>query len=170
MKMLLYIALILVGLVLLLVGVLGVLGKRLPAEHTATRSVDLPASQDAVFALINDIGRFPEWCKDFTRMERLADRDGKEQWRQFMGRNSFTSVNELVDPPRRVVRVVEDDQKLFSGSWDHVVEAMGASSCRLTITEKGTVHSDIPRALMHYVFGEDYTVKKFLGAVKAKVG
>lgn len=168
--MLLYIALILVGVLLMAAGVLGVLGRRLPAEHSATGSVELGASQESVFALVNNIGEFPAWCKEFTRMERLPDQDGRERWRQFMGRNSFTSTNEVVDPPRRVVRVVEDDNKMFSGSWDHVVEATGPGSCRLTIKETGRVHSDIPRAIMHYVVGEDYTIRKFLAAVKAKVG
>lgn len=166
----LYAALVLVGLLLVAAGVLGALGRRLPAEHTSSGSVDLGASQEAVYALINDIGGFPEWCKDFTRMERLPDENGKEVWRQFMGRNSFKSVNDVMEPPRRVVRVVEDDAKMFSGSWDHVIEPTGAASCRLTITERGRVSGDIPRALMHYAFGEDLTIKKFLRAVKAKVG
>lgn len=169
MKMwLLYSALILVGLVLLAAGVLGVLGRFLPKEHTSSGSIDLDAPQEQVYALINDIGAFPDWCKDFTRMERLPDQDGKERWRQFMGRNSFTSVNELMEPPRRVVRRVDDDNKLFGGTWDHVIEPTGPSACRLTITERGHVNSDIPRAMMHYIIGEDYTIKKFLKAVKAK--
>ncbi len=100
---LLYAALIFVGLILLAAGVLGVLGRRLPAEHTSSGSIELGASQEAVYTLINDIGKFPEWCKDFTKMERLPDENGKETWRQFMGRNSFKSVNETMEPPRRVV-------------------------------------------------------------------
>ncbi|HEX2838887.1 MAG TPA: SRPBCC family protein, partial [Phycisphaerales bacterium] len=174
MKMwLLYAALILVGLLLLAAGTLGVLGRFLPKEHTSSGSVDLTATQEQVYALINDIGAFPDWCKDFTRMERLPDHVGpdnekKEQWRQYMGRNSFTSVNELMEPPRRVVRRVDDDNRLFGGTWDHVIEPTGPSTCRLTITEKGHVNSDIPRAMMHYIIGEDYTIKKFLKAVKAK--
>lgn len=169
MKMwLLYTALILVGLVLLAAGVLGVLGRFLPKEHTSSGSVDLNAPQEQVYALINDIGAFPTWCKDFTKMERLPDHDGKERWRQFMGRNSFTSVNEVMEPPRRVVRRVDDDNKLFGGTWDHVIEPTGPTTCRLTITEKAHVSSDIPRAMMHYIIGEDYTIKKFLKAVKDK--
>ena len=162
----LYAALILVGLVLLAAGVLGVLGRFLPKVHTSSGSVDLNAPHEEVYALINDIGAFPDWCKEFTRMERLPDKDGKEQWRQFMGRNSFTSVNELMEPPRRVVRVVNDDNNLFCGTWNHVIEPTSPSTCRLTITEQGQVNSDIPRAMMHYIFGEDYTIKKFLKAVK----
>ena len=170
MKMVLYIGLVIVGLVVTAAGALGVLGTLLPKEHTSAGSVDLSASQEQVYTLINDIGKFPEWCRDFTKMERLADTDGKETWRQIMGRNSFVSVNDEMDPPRRVKRSVIDDGKMFSGSWDHFIESTGPATCRLTITEVGEVHSAIPRAMMRYMFGEDYTIKKFLAEVKKKVG
>ncbi|GEM_PF-5242497 len=83
-----------------------------------------------------------------------------------MGRNFFTSVNELMEPTRHVVRAVNDDNSLFCGRWNHVIEPAGPFTCRLTITEKGQVNSDIPRATMNCIFGEDYTIKKFLKAVK----
>jgi hypothetical protein len=170
MRMFLYIFLIVLGLILVAIGVLGILGSRLPEEHKASGSVTLSASQADVYALINDIEKFPQWCKDFTKMERLPDQGGKAVWRQHMGRNSFVSVNETQEPPRRVVRSVQDDAKMFSGTWDHVIEPTGVSSCMLTIKETGKVPGAIPRAIMHYIIGEDFTIKKFLKAVKAKVG
>ncbi len=173
--MALYIAMVVVGLVVVALGVLGILGKMLPPTHTSRGSVELNAPQEQVFTLINDIGKFPEWCKDFTKMERLADTVGangkpQETWRQTMGRNSFVSVNTELDPPRKVTRTITDDNKMFSGKWEHVVEPTSAGACRLTITEVGEVHSAIPRAMMHYMFGEDYTIKKFLAEVKKRVG
>jgi hypothetical protein len=40
----------------------------------------------------------------------------------------------------------------------------------LTLTETGTIKSAIPRAILRYVIGEDYYLKKFLDAAQKKLG
>ncbi len=166
----LYIFLVLLGLLLVFVGVLGILGSRLPETHVATASVELSASPQKVWEQINDMASFPTWVPDITKMERQPDENGKEVWRQTSGRNVFTTVNDVWDPPRRVLRTIKDEKGPFSGSWDHVIEDLGNGRCTLSITETGKVPEAIPRAIMHYFFGETYFMNRFLGAVKARIG
>lgn len=174
----LYILLTLAGMLLTAIGVLGVLGSRLPETHVATASMELGATPEVVWATINEMESFPAWVPGFTKMERLPDDQGKQVWRQHMGRNSFVTTNDVFEPPSsanggrgRVLRTIRDDNGPFSGSWDHVVEParVGGGSV-LTLTETGTVKSAIPRAIMRYMIGEDHYLKKFLDAVKKKLG
>lgn len=182
----LYIVLTLVGLLLTLIGLLGILGSRLPETHVATASIEINAAPELVWATINDMESFPSWMPEFTKMERLPDDNGKQVWRQHMGRNSFVTTNDVFEPPSssnnsrgRVLRTIRDDHGPFSGSWDHTVEPAPAPAlapvspngrCILTITETGTIKSAIPRAIMRYMIGEDHYLKKFLSAVKRKLG
>jgi hypothetical protein len=172
----LYILLTLAGQVITLVGVLGVLGSRLDEKHTSSASVQVAAAPAAVWATINDMEDFPSWIPGFTKMERLPDENGKLVWRQRMGRNSFVTNNDVFEPPDaqgrpRVLRTIKDDHGPFSGSWDHVVEpAPSGGGSVLTVTETGIIKSAIPRAIMRYVIGEDFYLKKFLSAVKKKMG
>ncbi len=173
----LYILLTLAGLLLTCIGTLGILGSRLPETHVVSATVDLQVSPDVAWASINDMQSFPGWVPAITKMERLPDDKGRQVWRQHMGHNSFVTTNDIFEPPTatsngRVLRTILDEHGPFSGSWDHVIEAIPGSliQTRLTLTETGTVKSAIPRAMMRYMMGEDYYVKKFLGAVKIKLG
>ena len=173
----LYVVLTLVGLLLTLVGVLGILGSRLPETHVAKASIEIGAAPEVVWATINDMESFPAWMPEFTKMERLPDDHGRQVWRQHMGRNSFVTTNDVFEPPSaastgrgRVLRTIRDDNGPFSGSWDHVVEPAATGGSVLTVTETGTVKSAIPRAIMRYMIGEDHYLNKFLDAVKRKLG
>lgn len=158
------------GLLVTLTGVLGVLGSRLPKTHTASVRVTLPASAEDVFGLIDRVEDMPAWTPDITRVTRLPDQDGLPVHRQEMGRNGFTTVTTVREPPRRITRTITDTHGPFTGSWDHVIEPQGEATCVLTLTETGAVSSALPRAIMHYVFGEDMYLKRFAGHLTRKVG
>ena len=146
------------------------LGKRLPDTPSARVSVDLARPREEVWRLIDDVRAFPEWLAGINGVETLPDRDGRRAFRQRQGRNSFVLEETLREPPSRVVRTITDDSAFFSGSWDHVLEDLGGGRTRLTVTENGSVKHAIPRAVMHYVFGEDYYLKRFAKAMREKCG
>ena len=86
----LYILLTLAGMLLTAIGVLGVLGSRLPETHVATASMELGATPEVVWATINEMESFPAWVPGFTKMERLPDDQGKQVWRQHPERSHAT--------------------------------------------------------------------------------
>ena len=105
--------------------------------------------------------------------ELVPDRDGRETWRQWMGRNSFVLERTRLEPARTVEFTIADDAKFFSGSWLYTIEPEapgGGGGCRVTITENGRVHVAIPRFMMHYLMDPTSTVRKHLQALARKLG
>ena len=169
---------IIVGiLVLLLAGALTFLhfkGKSLPLEHTAFAIIQLNNSPEELWQVITDVARKPEWFKGLTKVERLPDRNGHTVWRETMGRNAFTVEDTVVEPPRKLVRVIADDQGPFSGSWEFLLipvpsKDAGKPAVKVRLTERGKIHYTIPRAIMA-MFGEDMYLKKYLKALATKFG
>lgn len=170
MRMLIYIAIAFIGLLMLAIGITGILGSRLPETHTASMSIEVGTPIDKVWAVIDDVQAFPTWLTDINKIEMLSDREGRRAFRQTQGRNSFVLEETVKQPPTLVTRTITDDSNMFTGSWEHRFEDLGNGRTRITITENGKVSSVIPRAIMHYTFGEDYYLKKFGDALKAKFG
>lgn len=163
----LYIVLIIVGFVLLAAGTLGLVGTFIPRDHTATVSFDVDVPAPRVWEIIDQVESYPKWLPMASRIEMLPERDGHTAFRQYQGHNSFVLEETLKEPGRRVVRTIADDNKMFGGNWDHVVEEVGENRTRVTITENGTVYPAIPRAMMRLFFGYDHTLKQFQKALVA---
>ncbi len=157
-----------IGLVLILFGVaLSILGGKLPVTHTASSFVVVGKSVDGVWGLITDFEGMKRWPRSgITGVERLADEGGLPVVRQRMGRNSFVLRTTKMDAPRELQRTISDDHQYFGGSWTYVLTPEGGG-CRVTLTEVGTVKGALPRAVMHYFFGEEFYLKKHLAALKA---
>lgn len=167
MYIVLYIVLILIGLVSLLAGGLGLIGTFVPKDHVAAVSFEVSAPASRVWAIIDDVDSYPQWLPMATRIEMLPEHEGHRAFRQYQGHNSFVLEETLKEPGRRVVRTIADDHKMFGGDWDHVVEAVGERTSRVTITENGTIHAAIPRAMMRLFFGYDHTLKQYQQALTA---
>lgn len=167
--MILYILLVLAGLLMVFFGVMGALGSRLPATHVAKVTASILAPPERVFALIEDVPGMPAWLPDITKVETLEPKHGRPVYRQHMGRNAFVTEEPKHEPGRRIYREITDANGPFTGSWDHLVEPGEApNATRLTMTETGTIASAIPRAFLHYFFGEDYYLKRFVQRLKVK--
>lgn len=157
----LYVVLAVVGLIMLLAGALGMIGTFIPKQHAATVSFELPISAPRAWAIIDDPSSYPQWLAMAEQVEMLPERNGNVVFRQSQGRNSFILEETLKEPGRRVVRTIADDNKLFGGSWDHVVEPLAESRARVTITESGEIYAAIPRAMMRLFFGYDHTLRQY---------
>lgn len=142
MKILLIVVSVLAG----LVGVAAVIGALRPRTHTVVHAVVLAASPDRVWAEIVDVERQPEWLPEVTKVERLADRDGKPSYREHFGQFEATTVVTVSEPPRRFVKEILPDGP-FYGSWTWELVPEGDAT-RLTITEQGTVPNPLFRAMM----------------------
>lgn len=167
---------IILGLAILLAGFLiiaHVLGSRLPEEHVATMSICLNQKPESVWDLIAAVEKHPSWSPGVNKVEKVADRNGHEAWRQTMGRNSFIlETTEKQAPaagtPGILLRTITDNNGPFTGSWRYEIVSEGTGS-RLRLTETGRVSSPIPRYIMH-LMGEAMYLKSHLKAVAKKFG
>lgn len=170
MRMILYIVMMVAGLILLLLGAMGVYGSLLPATHRASVSVEVNRPREEVWRLIDEVGEFPAWLPGIDRVEMMPERERRRVFSQTQGRNVFVLEETVKRAPEMVTRTITDNNRLFSGSWEHRLEDLGGGRTRLTVTEEGTVHSPIPRAMMKLFFGHEFYLKKFAAAVSAKCG
>jgi ribosome-associated toxin RatA of RatAB toxin-antitoxin module len=173
---------LLVVLVLALAGVvLYLMGRGVPEEHEATDSVEVAGTPEQVFAVLTDVAAYPQWFTGVNKVERVEGRRGGsgeqlEAWRLTMGRNSFVNTTTVSEPPGAggrgeglLQRTIGDDNGPFSGSWTYQLEP-AAGGCRVTLTERGTVSSAVPRAVMRYLVGYHTYTRRHLKALKERMG
>lgn len=159
----------LVSLLVMLVAVLWALGTRLPLEHVGSATLRLKRSPEAVWGVVADFARHPEWSKGVTGIERLEDRAGRPAWRLRMGRNSFVLLVTRSEPPRLLEGTIDDDNKMFSGRWVYEILADSGGSV-VKLTEHGRVPHALPRAIIHYLVGPSTNVRGHLASLAKKFG
>jgi polyketide cyclase/dehydrase/lipid transport protein len=163
MKLLLSIVIALGG----LGAIVALIGSRLPKAHHAARSARFPVPPDALYAIINDVDRYPEWRKDVKRIERLPDRDGRPAWIEHGSHGAIPMRSERAEPPSLMVGRIGEGLA-FGGTWTfRIVPAAGGSE--LTVTEDGEIYNPIFRFLARFVFGYEATMKTYLAALQARV-
>ena len=160
------------GVLALIAGALGVLalvGARLPKEHVASRSVVIPRPPSEVFAVLRDFARAPEWRKDVQRVELLGEEGGRPRFREHGAHGALTmEVVEDVPASRMVTRIV-DEGLPFGGSWTYEL-APAPGGTQVTITERGEVRPVLFRALSKYVFTHHRTIEQYLRSLGQRFG
>lgn len=147
----------LVALGLLVTGV----GYFLPVEHTATREQTYSASVDKLFAAVSTPSEYPRWRRGVKGVEMLPARQGKPTFREIGSNGPMTYVFDEVIPDQRVVSRIADTGLAFGGSWTYEFSPSAGGS-RLRITENGEVYNPFFRFMARYVFGHEYTMKRYL--------
>ena len=160
--------LIVVGALAALGVVLFVVGLVRPKTHVATRTFRLAKPPADVWAVVSDFARVPEWFSEVSKIERIADSDGKPAWKEtYGGRFEATVVTTEWVEPRKIVREILPSGP-FSGSWTLELAPDGEGT-RLTITEQGTVANPFFRGMM--VFHDNYkTMTRYATALARRLG
>ena len=109
------------------------------AESMTTESVEIAAPAEAVWALVSDLTRMPEWSPETTRVEWTKGSTGPSVGATFKGSNRMglrrwsTSCEIVVaDPPRELAWDVTTVAGLKIARWRYLVEPIDELSCRLT--------------------------------------
>ncbi|MED7951456.1 SRPBCC family protein [Streptomyces sp. BE303] len=138
-------------------------GRRLPVEHVSEGGLELTQSPGAVWEVLTDLGLHPAWRQGLAHVEVLpATADGLARWREY-GRHGHTTYEVLEsEAPHRLVTGIADRDLPYGGTWTYRLTPVGGG-CTLTVTERGEVYGPFCRAVLHYVTGEDATVRRFLG-------
>jgi uncharacterized protein YndB with AHSA1/START domain len=159
--------LILVGAIALLgMGLIGV-GYMLPKGHSIARSVLLAATPEAVWALITDFAREPEWNPAVRESRRGDDRDGHEIWLTTDRRGGrLALLTAEADPPRRLVRRIADPGA-FGGQWT-IELAPDAAGTRLTVTEDGEVYNPVFRLVSRFM-NQAATIEAYVASLDRRL-
>ena len=145
----------------LVLGIVALLGLRLPVSHVATRSIWLAQPPEKVYGLIHDFENASGWRADVTSVEMLGQTAGKLRYKEHGKQGDVTyEVVEDLSGQRIVTRIVDQDLG-YSGSW--TIDLTGENNgTRVRVTENGEVSNVIFRFLSRYVFGHTSTIDEYL--------
>ena len=161
---------IVIGGLVALVALVAIGGALLPRDHRATSTVTLRQTPDSVWQVVRDLGSIPGWWTEITVSERLADRDGREAWRQKMSGWDVPLVILESDPPRRLVTKIDSGENAsFGGTWTYELTSVPEGT-QVRITEDGWVSNPIFRFLSRFVFGYYGSLDGYLKALGKRFG
>lgn len=160
---------VLIVLGILLVAALGIvlIGWRLPVKHVATKSVELSASPESVFALISTPENYAAWRGDVKKVD-VTTENGVTRFREDGSNGPILFEITEKAPPRRFVTTIADKSLPFGGRWIYEV-APAASGSQLTITEEGEVYNPVFRFVSRYIMGHTATIESYLQAVQKRL-
>lgn len=155
--------------VALLIGVIAILGSRLPKAHVASRSLYLHRSPQEVYGVVRDFSSAPKWRSDVKQIEVQPQPDGRLYFRE-VGKNDTVNYELIEDlPAERMVTRIRDTDLGYSGQWTYRFYSETGGT-RLVITEDGEVSNVIFRFLSRHVFGHTATIDSYLTSLAKHFG
>lgn len=160
------IALIIAAVLAVAIGIVLLIGWKLPVAHHVTLSRRLAATPHRVFSLIATPSEFPAWRSGVTSIELLPGTPLRYVEHSKDGVIRFV-VTQLIADQRMVTRI--DDRSLpFGGTWTYQLTADGDATW-LEITEDGEVYNPLFRFVSRFVMGHTATIGKYLDDVEKVV-
>jgi uncharacterized protein YndB with AHSA1/START domain len=169
MKVLVFVIIGVIAFLVLLVGIVALIGSRLPKTHVAERSIVLRRSPQEVYNLVRDFENAPKWRADVKKVEVEVRAGGPAHFRED-GANGVVNYELVRDVPGEVMvtRILDTDLG-YSGQWTYTF-ASESDGTRVTIREDGEVSNVLFRFMSRYVFGHTATMDSYLKSLAAHFG
>ena len=146
-----------------------VIGFALPANTKHTRTITLQQTPDAIFAVLADVQKFPEWNRNMQKIEMLPPTGGKETTRQtFKGNMVMTIVTSESDPPKYLVRSMGDVGGPFVGNWTYEISP-AADGSDVVLKEHSEIKNPFFRVMV-YIFGPTKYMDEHLVDLAKRLG
>ena len=169
MKILIFIVVGVIVALVLLIGIVALIGSRLPKAHVASRSIFLRKPPQEVYAVVRDFGSAPSWRSDVKQMDVEAKQGGPVYFRE-VGKHGTVNYELIEDVPfQRMVTRIRDTDLGYSGQWAYTFAAENGGT-RVTIREDGEVSNVIFRFMSRYVFGQTATMDSYLTSLAKRFG
>lgn len=154
---------------LLLVGVVAVIGSRLPKDHVASRSIVLKRSPAEVYKLVRAFDAAPKWRADVKHVEIDVRAGGPVHFRE-EGTHGVVNYALVKDVPNEqiVTRILDTDLG-YAGQWTYTFAPENGGT-RVTIREDGEVSNVLFRFMSRYVFGHTATMDACLTSLAKYFG
>jgi uncharacterized protein YndB with AHSA1/START domain len=166
----LYLGISILAALLLLVGVIVAIGRKLPSTRSVACSMKLAHPPETVWQTITDYANVPRWHRQVKRAERLPDRNGHEVWRELHRGGAPLQLETIAsEPPHRLVRSILDEKKVFSGRWEFELTPTPEGCC-ITITEHGEVQNPFFRFMWHKLMHPAMYIERYFQSLAKKLG
>jgi uncharacterized protein YndB with AHSA1/START domain len=132
------------------------LDRVLPVAHTVSRSAEVSAPPERVWAALTDVPAFPTWRPGVVGVEGQLP-----TWRERGRHGAIAYQATTVEAPTHLIVRIADTSLPYGGEWDYTVAAAGSGS-RVTIVERGEVYNLVFRFMSRYVIGHTATIDTFL--------
>jgi len=159
---------IIVGLALM-VGIVALIGSRLPQRHDASRSLFLHQSPEQVYAVVRDLESAPKWRTDLKSVQVKKQPDGGIHFEEQGGQGTVNYALEEDVPQQRMVTRILDEDLGYSGRWVYAFASENGGT-RVTITEEGEVSNVLFRFMSRYIFGHTATLDSYLTSLAKRFG
>ena len=159
---------ILAGLVALIVLVAAI-GAMLPKEHTASRAMRFRPQPAALFGVVSDFAKYPEWRSGVTNVEVQGPVGVGAVVTEHGPEGTIPYHIEVFEPPSKIVMRIADTSLSFGGTWTFEVFPNDSGS-ELVITENGEVYNPIFRFMSKFLFSPSATIETYLADLKKKLG
>ena len=169
MRLLIHIVVAVVVALVLLVGIMALIGSRLPKNHVASRSIFLRKSPQDVYAVIRDFASMSKWRSDVKQVDVEAQPGGPVHFSEDSkhGRVNYELIEDI--PNQRMVTKIRDKDLGYGGQWTYTLAAEN-SGTRLTIREDGEVSNVLFRFMSRYIFGQTSTIDSYLTSLAKHFG
>lgn len=146
------------------------IGALLPKRHVASRAVRLKQPPEEVWKVVTDFAAAPAWHRAVQQVERLADKDGHEVWREtYAGGYPIVLETKEAVPPRRLVRSIADESGPFTGRWEFALSPEDGGT-RVTLTEHGEVRNPFFRFMARAFMDPAAYLELYLKALADRFG
>jgi hypothetical protein len=169
MRLLIYIVVAVIAGVILLVGIMALIGSRLPKNHVASRSIFLRKSPPDIYAVIRDFASMSKWRSDVKQVDVETSPGGPVYFRED---SKHGVVNyELIEdvPNQRIVTRIRDTDLGYGGQWTYTLAPENGGT-RVTIREDGEVSNVLFRFMSRYIFGQTSTMDSYLTSLANHFG
>ena len=155
-------------LLLLAVGVIFIVGYRLPEQHEASAERQYAYPPDRVYQAISTPAQYPRWRTGVQRVDLLPDSAGLKRFREIGMGDEVTYVVEEAVPNQVYVTRIAQDGLPYGGSWTFELAPAGTGT-RVKITENGEVYNPAFRFISRYVMGHTRGLERYLGDLEKRL-
>ena len=165
MRLLIFIVVGVIACLVVLVGIVALIGSRLPRSHVASRTILLHRAPQDVYAVVRNFESAPKWRSDVKQVEV----EGSVYFRE-VGKNGTVNYELVEDvPDEKMVTRIRDTDLGYSGQWTYMFAPENGGT-RVTIREDGEVSNVIFRFMSQHVFGQTATIDSYLTSLAKHFG
>jgi uncharacterized protein YndB with AHSA1/START domain len=159
-------ALTLAGTLLIAISIVYAVGSVLPVAHVAAVRGELPATRERVWQTITDLPHHPQWRSEVVEVHvRSAPGDSVTWVEVDAWGDSLTLAIVEVDPPRRLVTRIAEQDAPFAGTWTFELDDDGPGTY-IRIVEEGEVYDPIFRFVAAVFIGHTATMDSYLSDLR----